>query len=40
MKALIVALLLITAIYLLVVLAMLYGLGFDGLAGARRSAPT
>ncbi len=31
MKALIAALLLITVIYLLVVLAMLYGLGFDGL---------
>ncbi len=31
MKALIAALLLITAIYLLVVLAMLHGLGFDGL---------
>jgi amino acid transporter len=35
MKALIVALLLITAIYLLVVLAMLYGLGFDGLARSK-----
>jgi amino acid transporter len=32
MKALVLALLLITAIYLLVVLAMLYGLGFAGLA--------
>ena len=35
MKALVGALLLITAIYLLVVLAMLYGLGFDALAGSQ-----
>jgi len=35
MKALVGALLLITAIYLLVVLAMLYGLGFDGLAKSK-----
>jgi|PlaIllAssembly_1097288.scaffolds.fasta_scaffold56633_2 amino acid transporter len=34
-KALVGALLLITAIYLLVVLAMLYGLGFDGLAKSK-----
>jgi APA family basic amino acid/polyamine antiporter len=35
MKALVGALLLITAIYLLVVLAMLYGLGFEGLARSK-----
>lgn len=35
MKALILALLLITSIYLLVVLAMLYGLGFEGLARSK-----
>src|SRR5512137_88780 len=34
-KALVAALLLITAIYLLVVLAMLYGLGFDGLTKSK-----
>jgi APA family basic amino acid/polyamine antiporter len=34
-KALVGALLLITAIYLLVVVAMLYGLGFDGLAKSK-----
>jgi len=35
MKALVGALLLITAIYLLVVLALLYGLGFEGLARSK-----
>jgi amino acid transporter len=35
MKALVGALLLITAIYVLVVLAMLYGLGFEGLARSK-----
>jgi amino acid transporter len=35
MRALVAALLLITAIYLAVVLAMLYGLGFDGLAKSK-----
>ena len=35
MKALVGALLLITAIYLMVVLAMLYGLGFEGLAKSK-----
>jgi len=35
MKALVAALALITAIYLAVVLAMLYGLGFDGLARSK-----
>lgn len=35
MRALVLALVLITAIYLVVVLAMLYGLGFDGLAKSK-----